>query len=366
MLSKEPLIVSSLPNQTSREQVVSLLALNQEVFQFLLAFIEMSKGFKFGFVEINFPPDADVLLTALQEHPKCDRIQFVVLNFDDPELRFLLDELKQALPKVDRQTDKKIVLVLRGLERAIATTGDYPPILTNLNYARDNFPAMVPYPTLFVLPEYAVTRFAQFAPDFWAWTAATFKFQTAKITLDRAIQESASDRSISRTYAKPERHERIDLLERLLQEDPEDTEASSRTRLEILTQLGRAYQSIRQFDIAKVYFQSALELSHELGYIPGEAIALFNIGSIYYDLRQFDEAGSSVKQSLVLIESTGDRQSSAYMHHMLGMVAKELRQWDEAKHYYLNALEIFVGFGDHYGQACTYHNLGIVAQEVRQ
>ncbi|NJL88949.1 MAG: hypothetical protein HC916_03435 [Coleofasciculaceae cyanobacterium SM2_1_6] len=168
------------------------MAHNQEVFQFLLAFVQMSKGFKVGFMEVNFPPDGDLLIMALREHPKCVGIQFAVLRFADPDLRFLLEAIKEELPKIEIQPDKKLVLVLQGLEKAIAYSGDNPPILTNINYARDSFPGAIPHPLLFALPDYAVTRIAQFAPDFWAWTSSTFKFQTLPETRDRLTSEVSS------------------------------------------------------------------------------------------------------------------------------------------------------------------------------
>lgn len=70
---------------------------NGEIFQFILAFLQMSKGFKLGFVEINFPPDIDELIAVLEGHSQCQNIQFVLLQLDDPDLRFLLETLQQQL-----------------------------------------------------------------------------------------------------------------------------------------------------------------------------------------------------------------------------------------------------------------------------
>jgi tetratricopeptide (TPR) repeat protein len=339
---------------------------NGEVFQFLLAFLQMSKGFKLGFVEVNFPPDINELIAQLEGHPQCQNIQLALIELDDPNLRFVLETLQQQLPQIDRQPDKKLVLLLRGLEKSIRTTGDYPPILTNLNYTRNSFLTALPHPTLFLLPDYAVTRIAQFAPDFWAWTSATFKFQAAPATLERVRQQIVDNSNRNRTYSKGEQAELIDLLERLLQEYTEDTEASSRARIEVLNQLGSAHQSIREFETAQLYFYQSLELSRELKYLQGEATALYHLGNIAYDLRQFQPTRSLFEQSLLVIEQTGDRQSTAKIYHLLGMVAQELREYEEAKHNYQLALEIYVEFGDRHSQASTYHQLGIVAQLMQE
>jgi tetratricopeptide (TPR) repeat protein len=358
---------STIPNLSiDRSEVDSFVNLNQEEFQFLLAFVGMSKEFKFAFSEINFPPDNDNLITALAEQPTCQNIQFAVINVDDPGLHFLLSELTLALAKIEREPDKKLVLIVRGLEKSIGTTGDYPNVLANINYARDSFTTAIPHPIIFLLPDYAVTRFALFAPDFWAWTAATFKFKTTQAVLDRAVQQSQIDPGITRTYAKPERSDRVELLERLLQEYPEGTEASSRARLEVLNQLGAAHKSTRDFDTATIYFEQGLELSRELGYDRGEANALYDLGAVCYYLRKYAESRILLKQSLVIKEKIGDGRSNARTYHLLGSVAEELREWEEARTNYRQALTIFAEFNDRYEQASTYHQLGIVAQQLRE
>jgi tetratricopeptide (TPR) repeat protein len=352
--------------QPIQTDIDSFIALNQEEFQFLLAFVGMSKEFKFAFAEINFSPDNDNLIAALAAQPSCQQIQFAVINVDDPDLHFLLSELTIKVAEIERELDKKLVLIIRGLEKSIRTTGEYPNVLANLNYARDSFTVAIPHPIIFLLPDYAVTRFALFAPDFWAWTAATFKFKTTLVVLDHAIEQSRIDPGITRTYAKPERSDRIDLLERLLQEYPEGTEASSRARLEVLNQLGTAHQSTRDFETATIYFEQALELSHEIKYQRGEASAFYNLGAIAYDLRRFDEAGELFKQSLILKEKIGNRRSTGNNYHFLGSVAQALREWEEARSNYRQALAISEEFNDRYSQAGTYHQLGRVAQELRE
>jgi tetratricopeptide (TPR) repeat protein len=365
MLSLKRSTISNLA--TDRSEVDSFITLNQEEFQFLLAFVGMSKEFKFAFAEINFPPDNDNLITALAEQPTCQNVQFAVINVDDPELHFLLSELTLALAKITQEPAKKLILIVRGLEKSIGTTGDYPNMLANINYARDSFTTAIPHPIVFLLPDYAVTRFALFAPDFWAWTAATFKFKTTQAVLDRAVQQQSQiDPGITRTYAKPERSDRIELLERLLQEYPEGTESSIRTRLEVLNQLGEAHKSTRDFDTAIIYFEQALELSRELEYQPGVANALYDLGAICCYLREYDESNTLLQQSLALKEKIGDRRSNARTYHLLGSVAQELREWEEARSNYRQALAISEEFNDRYSQAGTYHQLGMVAQELRE
>ena len=347
--------------------MVNFLENNRETFNILLSFLVMSKGFKFAFAEINFPPDIDELITVLQFHQKCHDLQLAILQLDDPDLPFLLQNLKQHLSSIKLEPEKKLVLILRGLEKAIGTSGNNPPILTNLNYARDGFPKFIPHPILFILPDYAVTRFAKFAPDFWAWTAANFRFQTMVPEIRQILLETAFDPiNFNRTYSKITKSESIKLLTRLLQEYSEETEASQRTRIELLRQLGKEHQSVREFTAAKKYSQKALMLCHELQYQSGEAEILYNLSETFYLNREFKQSRKFLKQSLEIYQKIDSKENQAKIDYLLGNVALELREYETARNNYQQALAIFVEFSDHYNQANTYHQLGRVALELRE
>jgi hypothetical protein len=162
------------------------LALNQQTLAELITFLDFAEGFTLGFVEINRPPDADCLLNALKTHPQCQDIQLEILDFADcPDLRFLRDEIVRRLSEIARNGEKKLALFVRGLEKSIGVVGDYPPVLQDLNFVRDAYKISVPHPLLFILPDYAITRIAKFAPDFWAWRSGVFLFRTVP-----AIRES--------------------------------------------------------------------------------------------------------------------------------------------------------------------------------
>ncbi len=345
----------------------SFLINNQECFSFLLAFLVMSKGFKFAFAEVNFPPDIDALITALQTHPKCQTIQLEILTFNDPDLRFLLEALKQALCNIEIEPNKKLVLIIRGLEKAIGSTENNPPILTNLNYARDSFPSAIPHPVVFILPDYAVTRVAQFAPDFWAWTSATFKFKTSPSLIDQALEQVFQEIDLKRFYTKTEKSENIDLLERLLQEYLDDTEASIRTRIEILNQLGQEYYSIREFNTAATYFKTALESCRNLNYQQSEeVIFLYNLGIVSYQKRDFEQARAFLLKAIAIQEKLGYQQEKASIYHLLGMICQELREYEEARKNFEQALAICIKYNDRYNQEKIYHQLGNLAFELRK
>ena len=156
-----------------------LIQQNQDAFKRLVAFLQVAEGLTIGIVEANTPQDIEASLLALQKHPNCQTMQFEVLNFSDPNLRFLRNAILEALPPIDPQINKKRVVVVRGLEQSIGVMGDYPPMLQDLNFIRDDLVTSLPYPLLLCLPDYAITRLARYAPDFWVWKSGVFRFNSS-------------------------------------------------------------------------------------------------------------------------------------------------------------------------------------------
>ena len=404
--SNNPLKLPLSKNLSS--EVSHFISENQAEFAELLTFIDFSEGFTLGFIEINFAPEADFLIEALKHEPACNEIQFFVLKFCDQELRFVRDEILKILPTIVRESNKKLVLIVRGIEKSIGIFGDYPPVLQDLNFVRDAYRRTVPHPLLFILPDYAITRLAKFAPDFWAWKSGIFQFKTTQATKDYAFERTLNPEIKTERLPREEQQERIDLLERLLMEnqpsghyatgenlrnynnilhelgvaylaqrDPnkargyleeavKKVEQNSSFHAKILNTLGRAYEQQRQLEMAISCHQKALEVSRNLESLRGEATALFYLGNAYLELRQFTKARDFYQQCLKIERQLDDRFSEARTLHQLGYVAQALREYAQAKHYYQQALDIKVEFSDRYEQAGTLHQLGRVAQELRE
>ena len=402
--SRKPSHPHSQRNLSS--EIGPFIALNQEVFAELLTFVDFAEKFTIGFVEINFPPDVEILIEGLKTNPECGDIQFASLNFSDANLRFIRDEIVKILPSIQIELNKKLVLIVQGLEKSIGVYGDYPPVLQDLNFVRDAYKRTVPHPILFILPDYALTRLAKFAPDFWAWQSGMFRFQTPQITKDHAINEAQNTERIINRLEPPEKQERIDLLHRLLMEykptghqptgenlrncsnilhqlgvaylsKREPTEArkyledaikianefqDSTFHAEVLNTLGDSYGQQRQFDTAITYYQKSLSISQQLQNPRGETAALFKLGNAYLELRQFTQATTFYQQCLEIEQQIGDRYSQASTYHQLGYVAQDLREFEEARRNYQQALAIYIEFSDRYSQAATYYGLGTLAQ----
>ncbi|GCL35291.1 hypothetical protein SR1949_03830 [Sphaerospermopsis reniformis] len=386
------------------------IALNEDIFAELLTFVDFSEKLTLGFIEINFPTDAELLINALKTDYKCQEVQFVTLNFPDPNLRFLRDAIIQELPKVEKEANKKLVLIIQGLEKSIGLSGEYPPVLQDLNFVRDAYKKTVPHPILFILPDYAINRLAKFAPDFWAWRSGVFRFKTLEKTRENAIAQTLQAEIKIDRVEPPEKQERIGILQRLLMEykptceqvndgnlrrygnillelgtayisqhQPEiarecleealqiaEKLADVNFKSQVLNKIGDAYSEERKFETAIDFYQQGLNISKKLKNRNGEGYVLFKLGNAYLNLRHFSAARKYYQLCLTIDQELNDHDNEARTYHQLGIVAQEMREYAQAREFYQQALAIYIEYGDRYETAGTYHQLGRVAQEMRE
>ncbi len=339
-------------------------------FRQLVAFVNVSEGLTIGFIESNFKLDTDATLESLQQDPTCSDIQFEVLNFPDPQLRFARDLIVQALQNLQVARDKKLVLIIRGLEQSIGMTGDYPPMLQDLNFVRDDFVKSVPYPLLFCLPDYAITRLARYAPDFWAWKSGLFRFQTVPATQTYALSQTLDSDQIRGSLDLAEKQERIDLLQRLLMEyQPSGHErtVNLKTVLNILKELGILYRSLGDVVKAEKMFQRALaQITDEPELLSIKASVLHEQGFLYARKGRFEEANTLYQQSLEIEERIGDMHGKAATLHQMANIYFDQGQIEKAIVLYQQSIEIEEHIGDAQGKATTLHNLAVIYADQGQ
>jgi hypothetical protein len=135
-----------------------------------------------------------------------------------------------------------------GLETAMPPGSEHPPVLEQLNLARDRFRAL-PCPAVFWMPDEALTRLARSAPDFWAWRSGTFARRT---------------------------EEQIHVLEGLLADyrDLPDGPIEQRARVTLLLDLADLYRMAYRPRAARRRLRTALSLGRQLGDAELEARAL--------------------------------------------------------------------------------------------
>ncbi|MDZ8188969.1 MAG: tetratricopeptide repeat protein [Nostoc sp. ChiSLP02] len=350
--SNQPQVIPEL------QEKETFLQINQQSLAELLTFVDFADTqLTIGFVAVNFAKDRNTLIEILQHHPQCQDIQFEILNFADPNLRFLRDEIISDLKEINLEADKKLVLIVIGLEKSIGLSGEYPPVLQDLNFVRDAFTNSVPHPVLIFLPDHALIRLAKYAPDFWAWRKGVFYFQTVKSTQELALEKTIQSERILGSLDLPERQERIDLLERLLMEESTDVS----TRITLLKELGVAYRSIGEAKRAEYFLLKALKLTEDNENLAGKkAIILHELGYTYYDLGEWEKAIALYNQSLEIEERIGNVQGKAATLHCLGVLYANKGEVDKAIALYNQSLEIKERIGNVQGKAATLHCLGMI------
>ena len=341
----------------------SFFEVNQQVFIELLTFVDFAgERLNIGLVEINFAQDRDLVIDTLSSHPQCQDIQFELLDLSDPTIRFVRDEIVEALKQVKIATNKKLILLIKGLEKSIGVWQEYPDVLTNLNFIRDELITSIPHPILFFLPEYAINRLAKYAPDFWAWNRKVFTFKTVESTLDKLINHDTFDDISIRSLNLPEKQKRIDLLLRLLSEYSSDDGNDNRHDLEnlidIYSQLGIAYHILGEYPKSIDYFQHQLKVAKNIGDRNREAESLVNLSIVYRSLGEYGQAIDFSQQSLEIAREIGDKRREAKSLNNLGNAYYSLGEYQRAIDYYQQSLAIEQQIGDKLGEAKSLNNLG--------
>ncbi|MEM9815341.1 MAG: tetratricopeptide repeat protein [Cyanobacteria bacterium P01_D01_bin.6] len=346
------------------------LGLNLEAVQSLANFIDLSEDFRLAFAEVNFVPDVDLLIAALQQRPECQQVQFLVFDFSQTKLTSLLAELMLRLESVEYGANKKPAIILRGLETSIGGLGKESPFLQDLNFVRDALARRVSHPMVMILPKYALKRLARTAKDFWSWASIVLAFRSARERIETVqSQVMRSDYLFSSDLA-PVKQSRIDQLNALLEEyaptehEPDDVNAV--IRLSILLELGDAYTSLAQMKAAQTCFAQALHLAQMSQQKWYEAQARRKLGQVLQFLKQSQEALSNYESALTIYREVGDRLGEANTLKAQGDVRQFLDQRSEALSNYESALTIYRAVGARLGEANTLKAQGDVRQFLDQ
>jgi tetratricopeptide (TPR) repeat protein len=271
---------------------------NVDILRKLIAFVTLSQGLTIGFAAAPSACETDLLIDFLTHDPDCADIDFIILDFPDPSLHFLLEAIVPKLESLPNHSKPRVV-VIRGLEHSIGVLGEYPPVLVDLNFTRDAYRRRVPYPILFVLPDYTITRIARFAPDFWAWKSVEFHIQAIQSQETISLAKIAPE-ILPKRKSSPVSQERFDLLNRLLSE----YETPSLTRADLLLQRSEANVSHAQYVDAIVDAVAAIGLYRSFHRSMDEAHALGHLASLHQEQGNYTEAKILWQQALKIWQTT--------------------------------------------------------------
>jgi tetratricopeptide (TPR) repeat protein len=348
----------SLPHPFLGE--VEISPQNQDVLLQIASLIRLAEGFRLGFVKCNQPVQCRQMATHLKEMLAGDAYIISV------ELKEPVSSMRRAVQQVldadkSEYAGKRAIMVF-GFENSVPSVGP-APALDELNQSRDNFPDSFSGPVLIWLPDYALTRLAREAPDFWGWRSGVFEL-APELGVIAAVEKMAIGDSFSDGLNLSEKMEKASALEGLIRDYQElpQGERTDRALATVLHSLGNIRYHLGEYYEAHRLYQESLRIFQDLGDKSGVSRSLHLLGWLAQITGDLDEARRLYQESLKISQDLGDKNGVSASLHQLGILAQYMGDLDEARRLYQESLKISQDLGDMKGVSRSLGQLGILAQ----
>ncbi|HET8853840.1 MAG TPA: protein kinase, partial [Ktedonobacteraceae bacterium] len=123
---------------------------------------------------------------------------------------------------------------------------------------------------------------------------------------------------------------------------------------------GRAYETLGDFERARLDYETTLQMAHVANNLHGEWQALMDLGFLWTQ-RDYAQAGTSYQQALALARQMDDPKTLAHSLNRLGNWHVNIEQPREALRYHQEALTLFQQAHESHGLAETYDLLGMAS-----
>ena len=270
-----------------------------------------------------------------------------------------------AEPQAPYSACPPLALSVYGLETSLRSDTPHPPLLAHLNLARERYRELGG-PLVLWLPDYALTRLAREAPDFWAWRSGVFEFAPEAEMAASALRQMAYEPGlVTSSLNAAAKRERLALLEqlladyRLLGEGPQERDAQAG----ILWKMGSLRQDLGGYQAAQRDYQEALRIEQQLSDAQGSAGLLHNLGMLAHGQGDYAEARRLYQESLDINQQLGNRAGVAQTLHQLGLLAQDQGDYAEARRLCQESLDIEQQLGNRAGIAISLHQLAVLAQD---
>ncbi len=323
----------------------------------LVRLLTRVEGFAIAFLECNVPVSAERIASELIRGLEARGRRGRLVRLEEAEEN-LLGHLRGLTPPAPPGE----ALFVLGFERAIPSQVAFPPALTRLNRAREQFRELA-LPLILVLPRYALDQLSREAPDFWAWRSGVFEVREEEEHLERMVHDvTRPGPGDYGNLSAVRKREHLEVLRGLLAE-LEARGDGERARGELHYRIARLLRSMGQWPEAEAAAAKALELAREAGDRRAIAAAGHKLAWVTQDRGDLEAAEEGYRKSLEVGEALGDKTCIAASYHQLGMVAQDRGDLAAAEDWYRKALEVFEALGSKTGIASSYHQLGRVAQD---
>ena len=287
----------------------------------------------------------------------------------------LLDRLpiKNLLPVIKGHMSKKfnnglpgkLGIQVTGLELSILLDPDEqsPKVLQVLNMNRERYYKQLPFPIIFWLPEYACTKLANIAPDFWSFRVVTATFCSGE-TQQSLLSENLEDGQNITLWQ--DKIAQIPVLERLLA-----THQSTEVLVDLLIKSGEAYYYIGKTERARQRYEQAIKENENVNGDPQRvAEAYSRLGIIYSDLGFDDEslrkAVNSLQRYLKIVGQADKTDLIAVGYNHLGLVYDKHTTYDQALQSYEEALKISRRHGHRKLEGDVLGNMGLLYRKQKK
>jgi tetratricopeptide (TPR) repeat protein len=356
MLSKKPLLNSnsSLDSPFLRQNASKLDSIK--------LFADLSEGFTFGCMVVNSDLDRKLVRDYFRTIDQPNSVQWISIKLEDENLQYFGLEVKQQLQAINLQNNKNPVLLISGLENSIGINGEYPEILVNMNMERDDYPRILPYPIILLLPSYAVIRMARYAPDFWDWKST--EVQLSKVKINKLTGSNVQTKNEDVIFnvsqvgvlnwsdpaydvLKEKSHSRLEFLEEMLSNSLDSTIYRAR----LLHQIGDEFRRTYNNTEAEKAYQSALDIYKNSPSLLDESMSLSGLAEIYELQGKYLESLELWQKSLVIQIKTGNRLGHAISLYHLSKIYEKQGDLSKSLDYSKQALQINMEIGSQKGTA---------------
>jgi tetratricopeptide (TPR) repeat protein len=303
-----------------------------EEYQSLVRSLKRKSGFGLFFVRCSPAGGQELIKKIGVDVPQK---QSAVLELSEPIANLI--DLVKIFPNIE---NLKILFVV-GLEKSLVEyirsgyggQGDYynldtvPPILSHLNWQRENFRDKFRYLSfVFLLPRFAIKYIIRRAPDFFDWGSGTFEFSTNKEIVEqeswRIVLEGDYLKYLK--WSPKQRTARIIEIDEVLSERHQTRDYQAA----LLYEQGNIFSTNNQYKEAITSYDRALQLK------PDFSQAWFNRGSILNQFGKYKESLISYERALKIDPNDYDAWQSR------GNVLGNLGRYEEAIASYDRSLQI--------------------------
>jgi len=335
-------------------------AQNRETLDRLAWAIASADGFALFFAKCNLGTQREDLINSLEDRLQADGIPVARVRLDGTD-----DPLELLTSSAER--DGVRAVFVEGME-LLSADDPVRSALASLNLYRERYAEALRCPVVIWTTDIALSRFAEAAPDFFAWRSSVFEFRWPPPgTVDHhvLILGDAYDHKAWATPV-PKRRQRLEELSGVLRELDHlpATEPNRRERADILDRMGNILQAISKWSEAVARHRDALAIRREVGDRDGEGRTLNDLGNAYLRLRRWERAIECYEESLRIKRDLGEPYGESATLNNLGAAYQGLGRWDEAAECYQQSLAISRDIGDRRPEATTLSNLGNVHQRL--